>query len=246
MLAHGVSGLRAAAARRRSGSQAGPCTPRCEASADPERELRKLPFLNRPLTGEGRRRALLGELAMLNERLSGGKPHEVRQRVEWIALRRRNWELITDYVTRTDAAVTLSLIEAANAKASCTLYISRRPALERGLGRLWRAPERVGSAARRVRSRFRGRRGACAAPDARRVLPTGEGAAFRGCARVRQRRRPGDAAGDAAEPGGGGAGARRRHGTRPAAAEAAALCSSRLAAHARTPPPRPSPRRKRA
>ena len=133
----GASGLRGAAARRRR--SAGACSPCCAApagereSADPEQQLRKLPFLRRGETREGRRRALLGELAMLNERLSGGKPHEVRQRVEWIQRRRRNWELITDYVTRTDAAVTLSLIEAANAKARA-LNISR-PAPSPGAAR---------------------------------------------------------------------------------------------------------------
>ena len=245
MLAHGVagvSGLRASAARRRSGSQAKPCTPRCEASADPELELRKLPFLNRPPTGEGRRRALLGELAMLNARLSGGKPHEVRQRVEWIALRRRNWELITDYLSRTDAAVTLSLIETANAKAR---RISRA-----GLARV------VSGGACTRRSASASRTGACG-----RCFAPGEARARRLtrvelCRQVKEQlseRARGSASvadlvmqletlqSQVAE-----AQDRATVIVRAQAAEADTLCSSPRAAHARRPPPRPLPRRKRA
>lgn len=124
------------------------------APQDPERHERKFWFLRPKDSAPSRRQRLLGELAMLNERLSGGKPHEVRQRVEWIQRRRRNWELIYQYVTRTDAAVTLSLIEAANAKVrnpGCKYQSShgfhappappprRGPAARRACARLGRA-----------------------------------------------------------------------------------------------------------
>jgi chlorophyllide a oxygenase len=123
MGAGAVPSLRAAAARRRASHAAAASSPRCAAAPgrggpeDPERDMRKFWFLRKPQTAPEQSTRLLGELAMLNERLSGGKPHEVRLRVEWLQRRRRNWELIYQYVTRTDAAVTLSLIEAANAKA---------------------------------------------------------------------------------------------------------------------------------
>ncbi len=57
------------------------------------------------------------ELAVLNERLAGTMaPWQARNRLEQLRMRRRNWEAIYDYVTRTDAAATLALIEEANKK----------------------------------------------------------------------------------------------------------------------------------
>ncbi len=130
LVAPGAGGVAAApraarrAARRSSGG-AQCAAPQRSAGAgapqDPERDLRKFWFF-RPRPAPDTRTRLLGELACLNERLAGRKPHEARQRVEWIQRRRRNWELIYEYVTKTDAAVTLSIIEAANAKARAARY----------------------------------------------------------------------------------------------------------------------------
>jgi hypothetical protein len=66
---------------------------------------------------EERAKDELLELAVLNERLAGNKqPWEARQRLEYIKMRRKNWEHVYDYVTKTDAAATLALIEEANEK----------------------------------------------------------------------------------------------------------------------------------
>jgi hypothetical protein len=57
----------------------------------------------------------LVELAVLNERLAGDiSPWEARTRLELLRKKRKNWEHIVSYVTRTDAALTLQLIEEAN------------------------------------------------------------------------------------------------------------------------------------
>lgn len=61
------------------------------------------------------------ELAVLNERLAGMPSHEVRRRLEYIKLRRRNWEAIYHYITETEAVATLALIEEANRKVEAAL-----------------------------------------------------------------------------------------------------------------------------
>ncbi len=67
---------------------------------------------------EDRKLEELLELAVLNERLAGAPSWEVRRRLEYLKLRRRNWEAIYHYVTQTDACATLALIEEANRKVS--------------------------------------------------------------------------------------------------------------------------------
>ncbi|GFH08461.1 rieske domain-containing protein [Haematococcus lacustris] len=55
------------------------------------------------------------ELVVLNERISGRlPPWEARQRLEYLKLRRRNWEAIYHYITETDTVATLAMIEEAN------------------------------------------------------------------------------------------------------------------------------------
>lgn len=57
------------------------------------------------------------ELAVLNERLSGNMPAwEARRRLEYLRLRRKNWERIYEYITKTDAVATLAAIEEASRK----------------------------------------------------------------------------------------------------------------------------------
>lgn len=57
----------------------------------------------------------LVELAVLNERLTGTHdPWDVRNRLELLRTRRKNWEHIYNYVTKQEAAATLDLIEEAN------------------------------------------------------------------------------------------------------------------------------------
>lgn len=107
------SSLAAPPCRRRN-----PAPPRCAAqppeAADPENALRGNPF--GAADEAARRRKLTAELMMLNARLAGGKPHVVRQRVEWLQSSRRQWDLVHRYVTESDTAITLSLIEAARLK----------------------------------------------------------------------------------------------------------------------------------
>ncbi len=68
-------------------------------------------------SAEDRKLEELLELVVLNERLHGSRPAwEVRNRLEYLKLRRRNWEAIYHYITETDAAATLQLIEEANLK----------------------------------------------------------------------------------------------------------------------------------
>eukprot|EP00877_Chromochloris_zofingiensis_P006369 jgi/Chrzof1/1986/Cz10g28270.t1_CAO1[v5.2] len=58
------------------------------------------------------------ELAVLNERLAGSAtPWEARQKLEYLKMRRRNWERIYEYVIKQDAAATLAVIEEASDKA---------------------------------------------------------------------------------------------------------------------------------
>lgn len=87
----------------------------CSSSSDPEAPERSL--ARKPESLPERRMRLMGDLAVLNSKLAGNaQPHLVRRKVEYLQRRRRNWELILEYVTRSDAAVTLKLIETANAK----------------------------------------------------------------------------------------------------------------------------------
>eukprot|EP00241_Pyramimonas_parkeae_P001062 CAMPEP_0114247160 /NCGR_PEP_ID=MMETSP0058-20121206/12872_1 /TAXON_ID=36894 /ORGANISM="Pyramimonas parkeae, CCMP726" /LENGTH=583 /DNA_ID=CAMNT_0001360443 /DNA_START=154 /DNA_END=1905 /DNA_ORIENTATION=+ len=80
-------------------------------------------------TSESRQRELLTELAMVNERLSGvggKKASTVRQRLDYLKMRRENWELIYTTVTQTDAEATLASIEEANRKVEEALDEQRR------------------------------------------------------------------------------------------------------------------------
>lgn len=66
-------------------------------------------------TSEDRKLEELLEVAVLNARLSGEMPaHEARQRLEYLKLRRKNWEAIYHFISETDAVATLELIEEAN------------------------------------------------------------------------------------------------------------------------------------
>jgi chlorophyllide a oxygenase len=64
-------------------------------------------------TAATRQRNLLTELAMVNERLESGndQAYKSRQRLEYLRKRRKNWQLIYETITETDAAATLELIE---------------------------------------------------------------------------------------------------------------------------------------
>lgn len=68
---------------------------------------------------DDRQREQLAELAILNERLAGNQSPAARRRIEWLKLRRKEWEQIYNYVTKRDAAVSLAMIEEANRQASC-------------------------------------------------------------------------------------------------------------------------------
>lgn len=50
---------------------------------------------------------------MVNERLESGndQAYKSRQRLEYLRKRRKNWQLIYETITETDAAATLELIE---------------------------------------------------------------------------------------------------------------------------------------
>ncbi len=67
-------------------------------------------------SAEDRKLEELVELTVLNERLNGRPSWAVRRRLEYLKLRRRNWEAIYHYITETDAVATLALIEEANRK----------------------------------------------------------------------------------------------------------------------------------
>lgn len=68
-----------------------------------------------------RQRDQLAELAVLNERLAGHDYVSSRKRVEYLKAKRRNWEAIYNYITRSEAAATLAVIEEANAKVDSLL-----------------------------------------------------------------------------------------------------------------------------
>eukprot|EP00887_Chlorella_sp_A99_P007345 scaffold2.g7345.t1 len=64
-------------------------------------------------------RSQLADLAVVNERLSGSddtEAAEIRNRLEFLRRRRRNWELVYQVVTRQEALCTLEAIEEANRK----------------------------------------------------------------------------------------------------------------------------------
>jgi hypothetical protein len=61
-----------------------------------------------------RQRDQLADLAVLNAALAGEAPYETRKRLEYIKMRRRNWEEIFERVTRHETAATLSSIEECN------------------------------------------------------------------------------------------------------------------------------------
>ncbi|KAL0050387.1 hypothetical protein WJX82_010164 [Trebouxia sp. C0006] len=63
-----------------------------------------------------RQKSLLAELALVNERLAGKESWEIRQKLEHLKSKRKNWELIYEYVTKLDATATLARIEEANTK----------------------------------------------------------------------------------------------------------------------------------
>ncbi len=93
--------------------------------ADPERKLRVYgrSFGGASLQIPRRRpaREELLELAVLNERLAGKTPSwEARKQLEFLKIRRRNWQAIHSYVTQQDAAATLDLIAEASRKVQLT------------------------------------------------------------------------------------------------------------------------------
>lgn len=128
----------AAAKASAQSSNDGPCDvsdPSCELT-DPEAKFRRygkhfgggykltadwlkdVPRV-RVRTSTARQQDELLELAVLNERLAGKiEPWQARQRLEYLKMRRKNWEQVYNYVTRTDAAATLSMIEEASQKVS--------------------------------------------------------------------------------------------------------------------------------
>lgn len=65
-----------------------------------------------------RQQNLLAELTVLNERLAGNESWEIRQKLEHLKCKRKNWALIYEYVTKQDAFATLARIEEANTKVS--------------------------------------------------------------------------------------------------------------------------------
>lgn len=80
----------------------------------------------RKRTAKTRQKELLTDLAALNERLAGGSPYDARKRLEYIRIRRENWEAIYHTVTESDAAATLSAIEDANTKVTEALSEATR------------------------------------------------------------------------------------------------------------------------
>ena len=95
---------------------------------------------------------LLGELAIVNSRLAGNRipSHEVRKKVEWVQRRRKNWQLVYDYIVKNDVEVTLEAIESANAKARPGAARARQPTSRQpGALAVVRVQMRFAAAARR-------------------------------------------------------------------------------------------------
>lgn len=61
------------------------------------------------------------ELTVLNERLLGSSPWEVRRKVEYLKKRQENWDLVYEYIVKREAAATLMTIEEANRKVEIAL-----------------------------------------------------------------------------------------------------------------------------
>mmetsp|Transcript_7065 Transcript_7065/g.12060 ORF Transcript_7065/g.12060 Transcript_7065/m.12060 type:complete len:654 (-) Transcript_7065:1149-3110(-) len=105
---------------------------------------------------EDRKLDELLELAVLNERLNpGGMPSwEARRRLDYLKLRRRNWEAIYHYITETDAVATLALIEEANAKVEEALSedATQRTSVGSLQKKLLALQENVDAAAQRLNS----------------------------------------------------------------------------------------------
>ena len=72
-----------------------------------------------------RQKSLLADLALLNERLAGNESWEIRQKLEHLKSKRKNWEFIYEYVTKLDATATLARIEEANIKVSILCFVSK-------------------------------------------------------------------------------------------------------------------------
>jgi chlorophyllide a oxygenase len=54
------------------------------------------------------------DLAVLNERLAGNlEPWEARAKLEYLKMRKQNWELAYEYITRAEVTATLAIIEEA-------------------------------------------------------------------------------------------------------------------------------------
>lgn len=65
-----------------------------------------------------RQKALLAELALVNERLAGKESWEIRHKLEHLKSKRKTWEMIYQYVTKLDATTTLARIEEASSKVT--------------------------------------------------------------------------------------------------------------------------------
>lgn len=82
--------------------------------------LNDVPRMRMQTTSERVQRRKLEQLleqAVMNERLSGRmEPWEARQRLEYLKMRRKNWELVYEYVTKLDVSATLQVIEDAYQK----------------------------------------------------------------------------------------------------------------------------------
>lgn len=75
--------------------------------------LRNVPRV-RVRTSASRPLDTLLEVAVLNERLKGTDPWEVRRKLEYIKMRRKNWEKIYEHITKQEAVATLEAIEEAS------------------------------------------------------------------------------------------------------------------------------------
>lgn len=61
------------------------------------------------------------ELTVLNERLLGSSPWEVRRKVEYLKKRQENWDMVYEIIVKREAAATLKTIEEANGKVEKAL-----------------------------------------------------------------------------------------------------------------------------
>ncbi|GAX84141.1 hypothetical protein CEUSTIGMA_g11564.t1 [Chlamydomonas eustigma] len=73
-------------------------------------------------TAESRKMNEMLDLAVLNERLAGNlEPWEARAKLEYLKMRKQNWELAYEYITKAEVTATLAIIEEAFLKAEETL-----------------------------------------------------------------------------------------------------------------------------